>query len=159
MALENEVIPEVLVSERAATVFKEACQAEGKNLEQSFLRIGAKPGGCSGWKYELEWNGPEDIHSEDLTLKSGEISVVVERECLTDILGPVKIDFTNKNLVEQGFVFEQLDGCISRIAASWAPQGRSLGTERGLTHTGLTRSHKRVGRAQQNGDGHGLENP
>ena len=108
MALENEVIPEVLVSERAATVFKEACQAEGKNLEQSFLRIGAKPGGCSGWKYELEWNGPEDIHSEDLTIKSGEISVVVERECLTDILGPVKIDFTDKNLVEQGFVFEQL---------------------------------------------------
>ena len=108
MALENEVIPEVLVSERAATVFKEACQAEGKNLEQSFLRIGAKPGGCSGWKYELEWNGPEDIHPEDLTLKSGEISVVVERECLTDILGPVKIDFTDKNLVEQGFVFEQL---------------------------------------------------
>ena len=98
MALENKVIPEVLVSERAATVFKEACQAEGKNLEQSFLRIGAKPGGCSGWKYELEWNGPEDIHSEDLTIKSGEISVVVERECLTDILGPVKIDFTNKNL-------------------------------------------------------------
>ena len=42
MALENEVIPEVLVSERAATVFKEACRAEGKNLEQSFLRIGAK---------------------------------------------------------------------------------------------------------------------
>ena len=50
----------------------------------------------------------EDIHSEDLTIKSGEISVVVERECLTDILGPVKIDFTDKNLVEQGFVFEQL---------------------------------------------------
>ena len=50
----------------------------------------------------------EDIHSEDLTIKSGENSVVVERECLTDILGPVRIDFTDKNLVEQGFVFEQL---------------------------------------------------
>ena len=115
MVLENEVIPEVLVSERAATVFKEACQAEGKNLEQSFLRIGAKPGGCSGWKYELEWNGPEDIHSEDLTLKSGEISVVVERECLTDILGPVKIDFTDKNLVEQGFVFEACERSPMRM--------------------------------------------
>ena len=53
MALENEVIPEVLVSERAATVFKEACQAEGKNLEQSFLRIGAKPGGVQAGNTNL----------------------------------------------------------------------------------------------------------
>ena len=43
MALENEVIPEVLVSERAAAVFKEACQAEGKNLEQSFQALSSIP--------------------------------------------------------------------------------------------------------------------
>ena len=34
--------------------------------------------------------------------------MVVDRKCLTEILGPVRIDFTEKNLVEQGFVFEQL---------------------------------------------------
>ena len=104
----EEVLPQVILTERAAQVFKEACSAEGKSLEKSYLRIGAKPGGCSGWKYELEWNGPEDIHSEDLTLLSSNVSVVVERECLKEILGPVRIDYTDKNLVEQGFVFEQL---------------------------------------------------
>ena len=104
----EEVLPQVILTEKAAQVFKEACSAEGKSLEESYLRIGARTGGCSGWKYELEWNGPEDIRSEDLTLRSSNVSVVVERECLTDILGPVRIDFTNKNLVEQGFVFEQL---------------------------------------------------
>ena len=72
------------------------------------MRMGAKPRGCSGWKHELEWNAPEDIRSEDLTLQSSEVSVVVNRKCLTDILGPIRIDYTDKNLVEQGFVFEQL---------------------------------------------------
>jgi len=104
----EEVLPQVILTERAAQVFKEACSAEGRSLEESYLRIGAKPGGCSGWKYELEWNGPEDIHFEDLTLRSSNVLVVVERECLKMILGPVRIDYTDKNLVEQGFVFEQL---------------------------------------------------
>ena len=39
---------------------------------------------------------------------SREVSVIVDREALTDILGPIKIDYSEKNLVEQGFVFEQL---------------------------------------------------
>ena len=104
----EEVIPQVILTERAAQVFKEACSAEGKSLKESYLRIGAKPGGCSGWKYQLERNGPEDIHSGDFTLCSSNVTVVVERECLNKILGPIRIDYTDKNLVEQGFVFEQL---------------------------------------------------
>ncbi len=104
----QEILPQVMLTERAAQVFKEACAAEEKMLDESYLRIGAKPGGCSGWKYELEWNGPEDIKPEDLTVQSNGVSVVVEKECLTDILGSVRIDFSDKNLVEQGFVFEQL---------------------------------------------------
>ena len=103
----EKVLPQVILTERAAQVFKEACSVEGKNLEEFYLRIGARPGGCSGWKYELEWNGPEDIRSEDLTLRSSNVSVVVERERLTDILGPVRIDSTDKNLVSR-VCFEQL---------------------------------------------------
>ncbi len=34
--------------------------------------------------------------------------MVVDREALVDILGRIKIDFSDINLVEQGFVFEQL---------------------------------------------------
>ena len=34
--------------------------------------------------------------------------MIVDRKCLTEIFVPVRIDFTGKNLVEQGFVFEQL---------------------------------------------------
>ena len=101
-------LPSVILTERAAQVFKDSCEAEGLTLQDTFLRIGARPGGCSGWKYELESNSPEDIEPNDVQILSQEVSVIVDREALTDILGPIRIDYSDKNLVEQGFVFEQL---------------------------------------------------
>ena len=101
-------IPSVVLTERAAQVFKESCQAEGLTLQDTFLRIGARPGGCSGWKYELESNSPEDVGPNDIKILSQDVSVIVDREALTDILGAIRIDYSDKNLVEQGFVFEQL---------------------------------------------------
>ena len=45
---------------------------------------------------------------DDVKITSREVSMVIDRKALTEILGPIKIDFSDKNLVEQGFVFEQL---------------------------------------------------
>ena len=101
-------LPSVILTERAAQVFKDSCKSEGTTLQESFLRIGARPGGCSGWKYELESNTPKDVGPNDIKILSQEVSVIVDREALTDILGPICIDYSDKNLVEQGFVFEQL---------------------------------------------------
>ena len=101
-------LPSVVLTERAAQVFKDSCEAEGLTLQDTFLRIGAKPGGCSGWKYELESNSPEDVGPNDIQILSQDVSVIVDREALTDILGAIRIDYSDKNLVEQGFVFEQL---------------------------------------------------
>ena len=101
-------LPSVVLTERAAQVFKENCEEEGLTLQDTFLRIGARPGGCSGWKYELESNSPEDVGPNDIQILSQDVSVIVDREALTDILGAIRIDYSDKNLVEQGFVFEQL---------------------------------------------------
>ena len=101
-------LPSVELTERAAQVFKDSCEAEGLNLQDTFLRIGARPGGCSGWKYELESNSPEDVGPNDIKILSQDVSVIVDREALTDILGAIRIDYSDKNLAEQGFVFEQL---------------------------------------------------
>ena len=101
-------LPSVVLTERAAQVFKDSCEVEGLTLQDTFLRIGATPGGCSGWKYELESNSPEDVGPNDIKILSQEVSVIVDREALTDILGSIRIDYSDKNLVEQGFVFEQL---------------------------------------------------
>ena len=104
----GQTLPSVELTERAAQVFKDSCEAEGLNLQDTFLRIGARPGGCSGWKYELESNSPEDVGPNDIKILSQDVSVIVDREALTDILGAIRIDYSEKNLVEQGFVFEQL---------------------------------------------------
>ena len=101
-------LPSVILTERAAQVFKDSCKSEGTTLQETFLRVGARPGGCSGWKYELESNTPKDVGPNDIKILSQEVSVIVDREALTDILGPIRIDYSDKNLVEQGFVFEQL---------------------------------------------------
>ena len=101
-------LPSVILTERAAQVFKDSCEAEGLTLQDTFLRIGARPGGCSGWKYELESNSTEDVGPNDIQILSQDVSVIVDREALTDILGAIRIDYSDKNLVEQGFVFEQL---------------------------------------------------
>jgi iron-sulfur cluster assembly protein len=100
--------PTVELTERAAQVFLEACEAEGKSHQESRLRIGANPGGCSGYKYELEWNAASDQRDEDLLLESQGVHILVDRACLHDILGPIRISYSEDNLVEQGFVFEQL---------------------------------------------------
>ena len=101
-------LPSVVLTERAAQVFKDSCEAEGLALQDTFLRIGARPGGCSGWKYELESNSPEDVGPNDIKILSQDVSIIIDREALTDILGAIRIDYSDKNLVEQGFVFEQL---------------------------------------------------
>jgi len=107
MEIEKE-LPSVILTERAAQVFKDSCKSEGTTLQETFLRIGARPGGCSGWKYELESNTHKDVGPNDIKILSQEVSVIVDREALTDILGSIRIDYSDKNLVEQGFVFEQL---------------------------------------------------
>ena len=104
----EQKLPSVELTERAAQVFKDSCESEGLTLQDTFLRIGARPGGCSGWKYELESNSPEDVGPNDIKILSQDVSVIVDREALTDILGAIRIDYSDKNLVEQGFIFEQL---------------------------------------------------
>ncbi len=100
--------PYVRLTEKAAQVFKESCEAEGKTLDESFLRVGANPGGCSGYKYELDYNSEQDVRPNDLKFDSYGVNIVVDHTCLTNILGSVEIDYTNDNMVEQGFIFRQM---------------------------------------------------
>lgn len=98
----------VVLTEKAAEIFKQSCLEEGKGLEDSFLRIDANPGGCSGYRYELDFNTLDEIKAEDEKFVSHGVNIVVDKTCLTEILGSVEIDYADANMVEQGFVFKQL---------------------------------------------------
>ncbi len=97
---------ELKITEKAASVFKEMVVDEKKDPENSYLRIGANSGGCSGWKYSLEFE--EFLKPEDLTFEQYDVKLVVDEYILNDIIGDVEVDYKMGSLVEQGFIFKRL---------------------------------------------------
>jgi len=99
----------VLLTDKAARVIREAFEAERVDPQNSFVRVGAHPGGCSGYKYDLDFADGASLQATDAVFESQGIRLVVDRACLSDVLGSVEIDYVDKNMVEQGFKFRQLD--------------------------------------------------
>ena len=97
---------ELKITEKAATVFKDMIADEKKNIENSYLRVGANSGGCSGWKYSLDFE--DNVKSEDLVFTENGVNLVVDEYILNDIIGDVEVDYKMGNLVEQGFIFKRL---------------------------------------------------
>ena len=98
---------ELKITEKAATVFKDMITDEKKNIENSYLRVGANSGGCSGWKYSLDVDDKVD-HRRDLIFIQNDVKMVVDEYILNDIIGDVEVDYKIGNLVEQGFIFKRL---------------------------------------------------
>ena len=94
------------ISEKAANVFKEMIEDENKDIENSYLRVGANSVGCSGWKYSLDVE--DKVKSEDLVFIQNDVKLVVDGYILNDIIGDVEVDYKIGNLVEQGFIFKRL---------------------------------------------------
>ena len=97
---------ELKITERAASVFKDMIIDEKKDPANSYLRVGANSGGCSGWKYSLDFS--DSVDSTDLTFEQYGVTIVVDNEILNDIIGDVEVDYKIGNLVEQGFIFKRL---------------------------------------------------
>jgi len=97
---------ELKITEKAATVFKNMIADQNKRLKNSYLRVGANSGGCSGWKYSLDFE--DNVKSEDLVFTENGVNLVVDEYTLNDIIGDVEVDYKIGNLVEQGFIFKRL---------------------------------------------------
>ena len=97
---------ELKITEKAASVFKEMIADENKDPENSYLRVGANSGGCSGWKYSLDFE--DTVDPVDLTFEQYNVKLVVDEKILNEIIGDVEVDYKTGNLVEQGFIFRRL---------------------------------------------------
>ena len=97
---------ELKITEKAASVFKDMIADEKKDPENSYLRVGANSGGCSGWKYSLDFD--DNIDTTDLTFEQYGVTIVVDEKILNEIIGDVEVDYRIGNLVEQGFIFKRL---------------------------------------------------
>ena len=97
---------ELKITEKAASVFKDMIADEKKDPENSYLRVGANSGGCSGWKYSLDFE--DTVDPVDLTFEQYNVKLVVDEKILNEIIGDVEVDYKIGNLVEQGFIFKRL---------------------------------------------------
>jgi len=92
----------VVLTERAAKEITRVI-AENKLPEGTWVRVGAKGGGCSGFTYVLDFDqaGPTEF---DLTYEQHGIKVVVDKKS-EFFMGGTMLDF-NDGLLDRGFVFK-----------------------------------------------------
>ena len=65
----------ITLTDSAATKVKELLDAEG--AAELALRVAVRPGGCSGFSYEMFFDG--DIAGDDQTATFGQVQVVVDQ--------------------------------------------------------------------------------
>ncbi len=92
----------VHVTERAAAEILRVI-SEQKFDGKTWVRIGAKGGGCSGFTYVLDFdqNGPTEF---DLTFEQHGVHLVVDKKS-EFFMGGTILDF-NDGLLDRGFVFK-----------------------------------------------------
>ena len=111
-------VPTIEITEKAAEVFLRSFRGENLNPESTYIRVGANSGGCSGYRWELSTD--ENMNENDLSFSSHNIQLIANQKLLTEIIGPVLIDYRSENLVEQGFIFIR-EGQQCGCGESFAP--------------------------------------
>lgn len=93
----------VQLTERAAKEIQRVIGEQNFPLDSTWVRIGAKGGGCSGFTYVLDFdqNGPTEF---DLTFEQHGVKVVVDKKS-EFFMGGTELDF-NDGLLDRGFVFK-----------------------------------------------------
>lgn len=87
----------ITLTDTAATKVKQLLEAEGAT--ELALRVAVRPGGCSGFSYEMYFDG--DVASDDQTLTFGDVRVVVD-PASAQLLEGASLDYKD-GLQDAGF--------------------------------------------------------
>lgn len=90
----------ISLTDSAATKVKELIEREGD--ESLALRVAVRPGGCSGFSYEMFFDS--EIDNDDLTTEFGEVKVVIDPSSARMLSG-ASLDYTD-SLEQSGFSIE-----------------------------------------------------
>ena len=98
--MESEKTYQISISLAAAQQIK--LQLEKRGTPESFLRLGIKGGGCSGFSYVIQFedNPPRD---KDVVFDEHDVKVIVDKKSLLYLNGST-LDW-EKTLMNQGFKF------------------------------------------------------
>ena len=110
---------ELSISDNAAIEFNKS--VEGMN-PKPYLRVGARPGGCSGWTFTLDTDDYADITDNVFIDEEHDIRMVIDIEQHENIIGNLRVEYNKSNLVEQGFVFKRTSmGTVCGCGESFTP--------------------------------------
>jgi iron-sulfur cluster assembly protein len=100
----NEMIT---LTEQASRKVKEMLAAE--NNPKLFLRVGVRPGGCSGFTYGMGWD--QEMKEGDHTFEQDGIKIVVDKDSYLYIEG-TRIDY-KESLMGGGFSIDNPNAVAS----------------------------------------------
>ena len=110
---------ELSISDNAAIEFNKS--VEGMT-PKPYLRVGARPGGCSGWTFTLDTDDYADITDNVFIDEEHDIRMVIDIEQHENIIGNLRIEYKISNLVEQGFSFRRTSmGTLCGCGESFTP--------------------------------------
>ncbi len=99
VSIKSSVPPRaVIVTESAATKIKDLVKSEGD--PSLFLRMGVRPGGCSGFSYEMYFDSEFD-EQVDIVEEYGDVRVVVDNQSVEMLRGST-LDY-QEGLMGAGF--------------------------------------------------------
>jgi len=120
---------ELSITQDAAEEFNKSV----KEIEpKPYLRVGAKPGGCSGWTFTLETD--EQVNPTDSLFEGYDVQMIINTDHHENLIGDLRVEYNRANLVEQGFVFRRtgigtLCGCGESFTPINSPK-KTLGWEK-----------------------------
>jgi iron-sulfur cluster assembly accessory protein len=100
----------ITLTDTAATKVKQLIEAEGE--DDLALRVAVRPGGCSGFAYEMFFDS--DVAADDITTAYGDVKVVVDPSS-AQLLTGATLDYKD-GLEQSGFAItnpnaERTCGC------------------------------------------------
>ncbi len=87
----------ITLTDKAAVKVKQLLESE--NATELALRVAVRPGGCSGYSYEMFFDG--EFAADDLVQTFGDVKVVVDQASL-QLLEGANLDY-NDGLQDAGF--------------------------------------------------------
>ena len=96
---------ELSISDNAAIEFNKS--VEGMN-PKPYLRVGARPGGCSGWTFTLDTDDYADITDNVFINEEHDIRMVIDIEHHENIIGNLRIEYNRTNLWSRDSHFSAL---------------------------------------------------
>ena len=117
------------------SITQDAAEEFNKSVEgiepKPYLRVGARPGGCSGWTFTLETD--EQVNPTDSLFEGYDVQMIIDTDQHENLIGDLRVEYNRTNLVEQGFVFKRTSmGTVCGCGESFTPINspkRTLGWE------------------------------